>query len=195
MLARGASDAQSERIAIGELIGHFGHRAFGALILFFAAPNCIPIPLPGLSFLFGMPLLLLSLQMALGRDEPWLPRFIRVRSIQTVDYRRIVGALRKPLDRIERLIRPRLLPVTSRRGERVLGLFGITFALVLFLPLPFGNAVPGLGLALIGIGTVERDGLAALIGVAIGLAGLVIVAGAAAGLVLAGLALVTEFFL
>jgi hypothetical protein len=84
------------------------------------------------------------------------------------------------------MVRPRLLPLTSRTGERLLGLVGLSFALALFLPLPFGNALPGFGLALIGLATLERDGLAAIVGMLAGAVGLLVVAGAAMGLVLAG---------
>jgi hypothetical protein len=192
LLARVARDATGERVTVGEVVDVFARRAFGALLVLFAAPNVLPVALPGLSLVFGVPLMLLCLQMAWGREEPWLPRFVRDRSLATRDFRRIVETLSRPLARIERMVRPRLLPLTSRTGERLLGLVGLSFALALFLPLPFGNALPGFGLALIGLATLERDGLAAIVGMLAGAVGLLVVAGAAMGLVLAGATLARE---
>ena len=42
----------SDRIAISDVLTAFGDRAFGALMLFFAAPNALPMP-PGVSAIFG----------------------------------------------------------------------------------------------------------------------------------------------
>jgi hypothetical protein len=192
LLGAAAAEATGERITVGEIVDVFGHRAFGALLVFFGAPNALPVALPGLSLLFGIPLMLLCVQLALGRGEPWLPRTVRARSITTSDFRRIVGAVQRPLARVERMIRPRLPKLTSRTAERLLGALGLAFALALFLPLPFGNALPGLGLALIGLAILERDGVAALCGVALGLVGLAVVTGAAVGLAFAAISLVTD---
>lgn len=189
MLERLAEQPPGERVPLGALIDRFGHRAFGALIALFAAPNVLPIPAPGLSLLFGIPLILLTVQLAAGRPKPWLPGLVRRRSLAADDLRRIVGRIRGPLARAERMIRPRLLPLTSWSGERLLGAFGAVLALTLFLPLPFGNALPGLGLVLIGLALLERDGAAALVGVAAGLAGIAVATGAATGFLLGGLAL------
>jgi hypothetical protein len=58
------------------------------------------------------------------------------------------------------------------------------------LPIPFAHNLPALALVLIGLGLIERDGLAMLIGAAIGLAGTLIY-----GLVLFGVASGLQFLL
>jgi hypothetical protein len=39
------------------------------------------------------------------------------------------------------------------------------------MPIPFGNALPALGIALIAVGLIEKDGKAAVIGMVLGLLG------------------------
>ena len=56
-------------------------------------------------------------------------------------------------------------------------------AVTLFLPLPLGNALPGLSLALIGLALIERDAVVAVSAVAIGLVGLAVMSAASAAIV------------
>ena len=70
----------SPAISIGDVLNAFGDRAFGALMLLFAAPNVLPLP-PGMSAVLGAPLLFITAQLMLGRATLWMPRFICERSI------------------------------------------------------------------------------------------------------------------
>lgn len=54
-----AADQTRERVSVADLFEVMSHRAFGALILIFAAPNVLPTP-PGFSTLFAAPLIFLS---------------------------------------------------------------------------------------------------------------------------------------
>jgi hypothetical protein len=192
MLRELAEDDGRERVSMGDLLETFRERAFGALIFIFAAPNAIPIP--GLSALLGAPLVLLTAQLLLGRPKPWLPAFIRNRSFARSQFATVVGRLVPWLERAERLVRPRLLTLTLPTGERLIGLAALLLALLLFAPLPFGNLLPGLALALFGIGLIERDGVAIIAGAIAGLAGFALVSGAAFGLVVAALFMVRSAF-
>ena len=59
--------------------------------------------------------------------------------------------------------------------ERVLGVFALILAIIVFLPIPLGNMGPSLALALMGLGMTERDGVIMWIGVIVGVAFTVIV--------------------
>jgi hypothetical protein len=185
-----AGDAGRERISAGDMLDAFGARAFGALLVVFAAPNMLPLPLPGLSALTGAPLILLSWQLMQGRPKPWLPAVLRDRSFARADFLRMVERLTPVLDRIERMARPRLLPLTEAAGERAFGFLAVALSAVLFLPLPFGNFLPGLALSVAGIGLAERDGVAILAGVAVGLLGLLVVSGSVYAIALAAVLLI-----
>lgn len=185
-----AADAGRERISAGDMLDAFGARAFGALLVIFAAPNTLPIPAPGLSALTGAPLILLSWQLMQGRPKPWLPAFLRDRSFARADFTAIVDRIAPVLDRIERMARPRLLPLSEAAGERAFGFLAVGLSAVLFLPLPFGNFLPGLALALAGVGLAERDGLAIIVGAVIGIVGLLVVSGSVYAILLAAVLLV-----
>jgi hypothetical protein len=174
-----------ERISVGEITLAFGERAFGALIFVFAAPNAIPIPMPGLSALLGLPLVFLAVQLLLVRPRPWLPGFLRDRSIPRRQLAAAIAVILPWLERVERLIRPRMMWLSTPVAERAIGLLALILAVVLFLPIPFGNMLPGLALALLALGLLERDGLLVLAGMVAGTAGLALVSGALVGLVVA----------
>ena len=46
----------------------------GALLLILALPMWLPIPAPGISVAFGVPLILVSAQLLVGRRFAWLPQ-------------------------------------------------------------------------------------------------------------------------
>ena len=166
------------------------HRAYGPLIVVFAAPNMLPVALPGISAVLGAPLILLTAQLMLGRDRPWLPGFLRRRSLARASFEGLVARIVPRIRRIEQMVSPRLLLMTGMLGKRVIGALGLVLALIIMLPVPFGNAVPGLALVVMSVGLLGRDGLAVLAGGLIGVAGLVIASGFVYGAMLAGLALV-----
>ncbi|MCC6471199.1 MAG: exopolysaccharide biosynthesis protein [Alphaproteobacteria bacterium] len=155
-------------ITAGEVVDALRERGFGLLFLLLALPNAVPGPaMPGLSTVTGLPLAFIALELALGRDEPDLPGWIRRRSMSRAGFRRLVARLRPTLLRLEAVIRPRYPHLTTPRAERLLGAFGVFAALVLAVPLPTANLVMGWGVAALGLGLMERDGGAIVLGIAI----------------------------
>jgi hypothetical protein len=159
---------------IGELLDELGERAFGALMFIFAVPNIIPTP-PGTSAVLGLPLVILTFQLMIGRQTMWLPNTIRKR---TIDGSLVATFVRKSmpvLTRFEKVLRPRFsLVVVSDLAERVIGLVAFLLAIVLFLPIPLANIVPAAAIALLSLGLAERDGFAVIVGYLLG-AGTVLV--------------------
>lgn len=102
-----AADQTRERVSVADLFEVMSHRAFGALILIFAAPNVLPMP-PGFSTLFAAPLIFLATQLALSWPAPWLPKVIAKRSMPRADFAAIVDKASPWLLRTEKLLKPRL---------------------------------------------------------------------------------------
>ena len=169
-----ASSDPAGRLSIGDIVDAIGNRALGALIFAFAAPIALPIPIPGIAIILGLPLLLLTGQLMIGRSQPWLPAAVLRQSFARRDFARIVVQIVPWLERVERVIAPRHLWITEPFGERVIGSVGFIFSLSVFAPVPFGNMLPGLGLALVALGLIERDGRVIMAGVLIGAIGLAI---------------------
>jgi hypothetical protein len=184
-----------ERISLGHLIEGFGNRAFGALLFIFAVPVALPIAIPGISAVLGAPLLFLSWQMMRGRDQPWLPVVMRRRSFRRVDFARMLLRVLPSIRRVERLVGPRLIWLTTRRGEQIIGLFAFVLAVVLFLPVPFGNTLPALAIAILALAVLERDGIAAIAGTLVGVSGIAVVSGVVVGLMKGAIFLVQSVIL
>jgi hypothetical protein len=162
-LARG----NTPRIALGEMLDLLRERGFALLILLLALPNAIPGPaIPGLSTITGLPLALIALQLALGRIEPRLPEWVRRKSVPRTAFQGLVTRANPWLQRLESLIRPRMLHITSHYGERLIGAWIVISALFLSLPVPLGNLPMAAGLMVLAIGLMERDGVAILLGLA-----------------------------
>ena len=152
----------SPTIAISDVLSAFGDRAFGALMLLFAAPNILPLP-PGTSAVLGAPLLFITAQLMLGRSTLWMPAFIRERSIQRDFFALLTAKLSPVLARGERLLKPRLPSLLHPAPERLVGAACLLLAVILFLPIPFGNIPPAFAISAFALGILERDGIAALV--------------------------------
>lgn len=180
MLSEIAAD-RDPTYTIGEIIHRLGHRAFGAMLFVFSAPNWLPLP-PGSSTILALPLVLLTPQLMFGVRGPWLPNVIDERPMKR---KALADGFKKMipwLQRIEKLSRPRLTFFFGPVGDRLIGLTCFLLSLVLLLPIPLGNMAPAAAIALFGIGMVQRDGVFAMLGylaTAIS-AGLLVVGGKAA---------------
>ncbi len=156
MLEQIAADETREVISFGDLLSALHGRAFGALMIIFAFPNILPSP-PGLAGVLGLPLVILSTQMMLGR-LPWLPPFIARRSLTRASFSALFTRATPWLARAERLLRHRLTPLTTSVAQRGVGFVCLILSLVLMLPIPFGNSLPSIAICLFALGVLERDG-------------------------------------
>ena len=177
------------RISLGVLRDALGDRGFGVLLFIFALPNLVPVNIPLLSAVLGLPLVLLAAQLTYGRHKPWFPRWLTEQSFPREGFANVVLRSLPYLEGAERLLRPRLTVLLSWTGERLIGLAILILALVLFLPIPFANWLPACAIAIIGLAIVEKDGLAVLVGLAVGVASLAVAAAVVIGLVKAFLLL------
>jgi hypothetical protein len=182
LLDRLAHEDDSERIVFGGLLEAVGERAFGALILVFSILAVMVGVIPGISTLLGLPLLLLSIQLATGSPRPWLPRSVSARSLERSQFARAVVAVRPRLQRFEKLLKPRLLVLTSTWAERGIGLCCLIAAVLVFLPIPFGNVLPAVALCAFGLALMERDGVLVLLGLGTLGFSLIVLGGAAIAL-------------
>lgn len=152
-----ASDASRERISLGDIVQALQDRALAALILLLALPNVVPAP-PGTSALLGVPLMLVSLQLMLGRPAQ-LPHTMTRRSLPRRRFAETVRRITPWLARAEALLRPRLAALTGPAASRAVGGLCLLLSTTLALPIPFGNMLPALAICLMALGLLEGDGL------------------------------------
>jgi Exopolysaccharide synthesis, ExoD len=103
-----AKTVNGERVTFSTLVGLMGRRSITFLLLFLALPMALPIPAPGISVLFGLPLIVISAQLAAGRHRAWLPERLARQSMPRDSFVVVVERALPTLRRLERIVRPRL---------------------------------------------------------------------------------------
>jgi hypothetical protein len=167
-LLRQLSDNAGEKITLGAIADAMADRSFGAFLVVFCLPSMIPLP-PGATFILGLPLVFITFQMVFSRlDRIWLPGRLHRYGFDNKAFSAMLDRFLPWIERLERLVTPRLWPDRSRLYERIIGVFCLLLAIVVFLPIPFGNIGPSFAMALMGLGLTERDGVVVGLGVLIG---------------------------
>lgn len=162
-LLNGLAEGQEDGISLGEILGHFGPRAFGAVLFVFSIPNLLPLP-PGSSTVLGLPLLIIAPQLAFGAHRPWIPRFLSRRTVDRRSLAKACGRLAPWVEKVERLTEPRLAFMFGPLGDIAIGAVCALLAAVLILPIPLGNMLPATAVAALSLSLIQRDGLLTLIG-------------------------------
>lgn len=150
-----------EPITIECMLEATGQRSFGALLLIPGLLVFSPLSgIPGLPTFFAIMVGLIALQLLVGREHFWLPRWLLKRSASRSKYDRAIKFLKRPAHLIDRLIRQRLTFLADGISVYINALLCLLIA-VTMPPLeliPFGNSVAGAALSLLGLGMMARDG-------------------------------------
>ena len=174
-------EAVQDHPTIGDLSQAFDTRAFGAFFVLFGGLNLVPLP-PGASTIFGLPLILFALQLAIGRHRLWLPDKVRMIRLKPETLRTLMNRVGPLIRRAERLARHRVWPQPERVLLSAVGWMCLFLAVIVAIPFPLTNMAPGVAIALAGIAITARDGLWLIAAVLLGVASvlfLVFVYGAA----------------
>jgi hypothetical protein len=132
-----------------------------------ALPFCQPVPLPGLSTVFGTIIALIGLRQCF-RLKPWFPARLLDRKFSPRTLGRVLTSTKRLVRALELMLRPRwsflvewtLMHRLYRAMICVSGVF-----LLLPLPVPLSNTLPALAIVLLAAAMFERDGLVGLLGI------------------------------
>lgn len=161
------------KVCTFDLLEALHERGFGFLLFIFALPAAIPLPGLGVNLIIAAPLVFLTAQQALGRHTIWLPEKMKYKTISRDRFESMIEAAVPLIRKIEFLVRPRLGFITQGASSNVIGFLGLIMALSVCIPLPLTNTVPSMGIALMAVGVIMRDGLAVLAGALLGIAWIV----------------------
>ncbi len=161
--------AADRPIVLGQLMAQTSEQGFGIISGLLTVPMLIPVPLPlaGFSTLFGLGIMLIGLQLALGYQQPYLPPKLAQVQLSSKVARLILKNLQQLLRPIERLAKNRLGRVSRNQHlHRFLGLCMSwnAFLMGLPLPIPFTNLLPAYTILILTIGILELDGVLMLVG-------------------------------
>jgi len=157
LLRAALMSAPGERITVEQLLEPLRRRAFGFLLLLLAIPNFIPVPL-GIGGVMGVLVVALGLEMLIGLEHPWIPGFLRRRTMSREGLLRFLDRIAPVTQRLERICKPRMQRLTRRPFTFVSGAIMILIGILLALPIPFTNYVFGAMLIAFALALVERDG-------------------------------------
>lgn len=166
-----AEEHGADRISFEEIRQAFGDRGYGLVMLALVVPTLVPIPIPGLSALFGIPLAFVALQLMLGWPQPWLPQALLHRSVRHGQFADIVTRSLPWLERIERTLHPRWSALAEGLALRWVGAVCLVLALLLALPVPLTGIPLALPVVVLAAGLLERDGMAVIVGSLLGILG------------------------
>ncbi|WP_269514020.1 exopolysaccharide biosynthesis protein [Brevundimonas subvibrioides] len=149
---------ENPKLSLHEVVDRFGERGFGALILVLALVAMIPWP-PGGKALFALAIILMAVQLTLLRHEVWLPAWAGKASVSRGFYRSASGKIMGMVRKFESLSRPRLLFMTGKVADILIGVVAVLMALMMGTSAPLIDVLPDLALVLFGLGLMARDGV------------------------------------
>ena len=128
--------SEASFLTVGQLRQVLKGRGFALLIILFALPFLLPIPLPGLSTPFGLAIAFLGFRMALGK-RPWFPERIQHIKISYSILEKIIAKAVRVAVSLEKVIKPRLSWMRHRGLARLIGFVIMINGSLLCLPLPY----------------------------------------------------------
>ena len=156
-LAQIIAEHEPDRLTFSELAAKLHSRAWGGLLLIFAAINVLPLP-PGTSVFFALPLMIVSAQMVMGRASPWFPAKLDRRGVTKQLLAKLIDKMAWVEARIERILKPRLPGLTGPTAARLIGLACFVLALIAAIPVPLFHVAPAAAIVLFGLALIYRDG-------------------------------------
>jgi hypothetical protein len=161
-LAAAETAVRDPAVTLRDLVAMLGEQGLLVFCGVLAAPFLLPITVPGMSTVLGLPMLLIGFAVMVSR-VPWLPARLLNRSLPAETVRSVLAKVRSWAERFEHLVKPRLLGLTGGRAINFLnGALVIVAVLFLMAPIPlvpFVNSVPALAIMLLCFGMAERDGV------------------------------------
>lgn len=158
----------------------FAEKSFAILVLLLMATPALPIPTAGITHVFEAIVMLLSLEMIVGREAVWLPARWRNIKLSPVMIEKGLPFFLRRIRWFEKWSRPRndwLLK--SHLANRIYGFSFFILAFTAFISPPFSglDTLPSLGAVLIALAIILEDSLFLLAGYIVGTLGIVVYIG------------------
>lgn len=164
-----------DKVTLFEIKSTLHEQGFCILIIIFSLPLSVPIPVPpGYTTILAIPLILFLLQLLLGFNSPWMPKWLEKKSFQRSTLALVVEKTSPALKKIAKFMKPRMSFIFCGLGEKILALIMLLCAISIAIPLPLTNFIPAIGTTLISLGIMSRDGLLSMLGILTSLCGLLL---------------------
>lgn len=162
------ADDDGGRTSVDDIVTAVGRRSFGPLLLLAGLITLAPLvgDIPGVPTLMAILVLLVAVQLLMGRDHFWLPGWLLNRSFARDKFDHGVNWMRKPARAVDRVLHPRLRFLTQGLGTMGIAVMCIVIALAMppMEIVPFTANGAGLALTVFGLALIANDGLMAILG-------------------------------
>jgi hypothetical protein len=170
---------RAEAVSAGELVAMLGKASYPLIVLVLSVLNMIPGP-PGYGGSIAVAIISVTVMRLLGRPIE-LGGWIGRRHLPRKLLDRMVGQMRWLASLVSRVSRPRWPNLTGPRSEWGIAVFILVVSLPMLVPIPFINAVPNTGIAILALSRINADGLGVVVGITIALIGVGIAIAAISG--------------
>lgn len=166
LLASLSDHTEGETVSVRDLLNAVGRRSYGPILFLLAFIALSPVSyIPGINWLMAAVMLVVALQIAIGRDYPWVPSRLLDASFKREHMLRAIAIARPYAHTVDRLVAPRLTILTEPPIAQLVGALCVVAALIQF-PLGlvvFGTILPNIAILLLGLGMTARDGVVILL--------------------------------
>ncbi len=158
----------AEALTIAQLVDRVGDRGFGLLLLVLSLPSALPVPAAGYSVPFGILLVVLAVQMLVGKTHPVFPKRLQRVTLSKSLAEKLLNGASWIFEKLEWIVRPRMKWVGQRIGLTLMGVLVMIMAILMMIPIPLTNSFPAMVIFLIGVGLTEEDGVFAILACFVG---------------------------
>jgi hypothetical protein len=167
---RASGDGANLKLSLQDLVRLHGESSLAVLLMLMAVVSVLPVA--GAGTVMSLGIWALAWSWVRERETLNLPHRLGTLSLNERWSGRCLHGLAWLYESSQRLMRPRWKWLSHAGTRTWWGVWIALMGLVIFVPLPLGNVLPGLSLVLLSLGWMFRDGLALLLSTATGLAGL-----------------------
>ncbi|MBV7265926.1 exopolysaccharide biosynthesis protein [Erythrobacter ani] len=153
-------------VSLGDVLDKFGDRSFAPVMMILALLELTPVGvIPGVPSILALCIILIAVQLLIGREHIWVPDWIESRSVTSRKLEKSTDKLGGPAETLDNLAKGRLQFLAEGPALQVAA--AIIILLALAVPplelLPWASAGPMIANAIICLAMMVRDGLAMLL--------------------------------
>jgi len=159
-------------LSLGEV---FAEKSFAVAFLILMFLPSLPLPTGGISHVFELIVMLLALELLIGRHVIWLPKRWRGKKLSERTTKKAIPFIIRRVRWFERFARPRFTKTMQNdRFIHSVGLVVFVYTLAAFLAPPFSglDTLPSFGVVVISLGLILEDGLIYIMGLISGAIGI-----------------------
>jgi hypothetical protein len=174
-----------DSLTVGDVMTALDERSFALVLMLVMFPSALPVPTGGVTHVLEIVAALVSAQLVVGRTELWLPKRMLDHQLGPTFTGKFLPAVMRRVRQVERIARPRFARLFENRvALACVGAVILLFVVGAFVAPPFSglDTLPSIGVVVVSLGLVFRDGVIVAVGVVVGLVGIGLVVALASAL-------------